>query len=181
MHAARHRALRELGAFGRQLADHWGTLAGRFDGPAGEALRNGSAAAREIVDELKVLAGSRGLEVGTAALNAGRVARARPPVPDRALERNQALRFALLDVQHVLTLLDYLAELALADGDGEAHAAHAAWANRLRDSERALRRQAVGIGAEPDVAIEPISAAQKLQYAFGWLGEASDRLRARRR
>ena len=180
MHPARHRALRELGAFGRQLTDHWDALAKRFDGPIASTLTDGSQTARGIVDELKAHASTRGLEVGTAALNAGRIARARPPVPDGALERNQALRFALLDIQHVLTLLDYLAELSLADGDGEAHAACAAWANRLRDAERAFRRQAVGIGATPDVAIEPLSHAQKFQYAFGWVGEATDRLRGRR-
>src|SRR3954454_2723707 len=177
VHPARHRALRELGAFGRQMADHWDTLAGRFDGAAAEALREGSQSARDVVGELQALARDRGLEVGVAALSAGRVARARPPVPDGALERNQALRFALLDAQHVLTLIDYLAELALADDDPEAHATYAAWANKLRPSERAVRKQAVGIGKTPDAAVEPISAAQKLQYAFGWLGEAADRLR----
>jgi hypothetical protein len=179
MHPARHRALRELGAFGRQLADHWGKLAGRLDGPAGDALREGSDTAREIVEELRTLARARGLEVGPAALNAGRIARARPVTPDSALERNQALRFALLDVQHVLTLVDYLAELALADDDAEAHAACAAWANRLRTSERAVRRMAVDLGKDPDAAVEPISVAHKLQYAFGWIGEATDRLRGR--
>ena len=180
MHPARHRALRELGAFGRQMADHWGALAGKFDGPAGDALRDGSQTARDVVDELKTHARARDLEVGPAALFAGRAARARPLAPDRALERNQALRFALLDAQHVLTLVDYLAELALADDDAEAHAACAAWANRLRESERAVRRQAVDIGKHPDDAIEPISPVQKVQYAIGWLGEATDRLRGRR-
>ena len=180
MHPARHRALRELGAFGRQLADHWDSLAAKFEGPAAEALRDGSAEARSVVEELRTLARARDLEIGLAALNAGRVARARPPVPDGALERNQALRFALLDVQHVLTLLDYLAELSLADDDTEAHAACAAWAGRLRPSERAVRRQVVELGKDPDTAVEPISVVQKLQYAFGWVGEATDRLRRRR-
>jgi hypothetical protein len=177
MHPARHRALRELGAFGRQLSDHWGSLAGKLDGAAAEALRDGSEETRSIVEELRTLSRARGLEVGPAALNAGRVARVRPLAPDGALERNQALRFALLDVQHVLTLLDYLAELSLADDDAEAHAACAAWAGRLRPAERAVRRQAVDLGKTPDQAIAPISAAHKLQYAFGWIGEASDRLR----
>jgi hypothetical protein len=177
MHPARHRALRELGAFGRQLSDHWGSLAGKFDGPAADALREGSQEAQSIVEELRTLARARGLEIGPAALNAGRVARARPLAPDGALERNQALRFALLDVQHVLTLIDYLAELSLADDDAEAHAALATWAGRLRASERAVRRLAVDLGKTPDAAVEPISVAHKLQYAVGWIGEATDRLR----
>src|SRR5436305_14544128 len=181
MHPARHRAFRELGAFGRQLADHWGSLAGKFDGAPADALRDGSQEARLIVEELRTLARARELEIGTTALSmAGRLARARPLAPDGALERNQALRFALLDVQHVLTLLDYLAELSLADDDAEAHAACAAWSNRLRGAERAVRRQAIDFGKDPDGAIEPVSPAQKVQYAIGWFGETTDRLRGRR-
>jgi hypothetical protein len=180
MHPARHRAFRELGAFGRQMGDHWAGLAKRFDGAAGEALATGAQAARDVVTEARAVTRARDLEIGRAALNAGLVARARPSAPDAALERNQALRFALLDAQHVLTLVDYIAELSLADADPEAHAACAAWAGRLRDSERALRREAVGIGATPDAAVEPLSHAQKIQFAIGWLGEASDRVRPRR-
>jgi len=179
VHPARHRALRELGAFSRQMAGHWGGLAGKFDdSPPGEVLRDGAQAAGDIVDELRAHARARDLEVGPAALQvAGRVARARPLAPDGALERNQALRFALLDAQHVLTLVDYLAELALADEDAEGHAACAAWAARLRPIERNMRRHAVDLGKHPDTAVEPISVAHKLQYAIGWIGEATDRLR----
>src|SRR3954469_25871716 len=160
------------------MAGHWDGLAGEFDGRTREVRREGSDAAGEIVDELRTHARERGLEVGPAALQvAGRLARARPLAPDGALERNQAVRFALLDAEHVLTLIDYLAELALADDDVEGHAVCAAWAARLRPIERNLRRHAVDLGKHPDTAVEPISVAHKLQYAIGWIGEATDRLR----
>src|SRR3954454_10464214 len=148
------------------------------DPPPGEVLRAGAQAAGGIVEELRTHARARDLEVGPAALQvAGRLARARPLAPDGALERNQALRFALLDAEHVLTLIDYLAELALADEDVEGHAVCAAWASRLRPIERNMRRHAVDLGKDPDAAVEPISVAHKLQYAIGWIGEATDRLR----
>ncbi len=178
MHAARHRAFRELGAMSRQLADHWESLAGRMEGSAADVLRDGATVAREVLAEVRHLARGRDLEIGPAALGAGRVARARPPVADTMLERNQALRFAVLDVQHVMTLLGYLGELSTADDDAEARAACDAWAERLRGSEEAARREATVLGATPDSAIEPVGPGQRLGYLLGWLGEKTDRLRA---
>lgn len=175
MHPARHRALRELAAFARQTADHWEALSGRFDGAAGRALGDGAAAAREALGAVRELAAARELEIGPAALGAGRVARARPPLPDAVLERNQALRFALLDAEHLLTLIDYSGALSAAEGDDELAAACAAWSAALRAPAEAARRAAVSLGEDPDAAIEPLSAAHKLTYALGWLGEAIDR------
>ncbi len=178
MHPARHRALRELGALGSQLAEHWEALAGRVGGSGAETpLREGAASARDIVAQATRLAAERDLAIGRAAVNvAGRIARARPPVADALLERNQALRFAVLDAQHVLTLVDYLAQLSGSDSDPEMRAACASWNGDLRAAERAVRRAAVDIGREPDAAIEPISPGAKIGYAVGWLGEAVDRL-----
>ena len=177
MHAARHRALREMGALTRQLASHWGALARRVDEPV---LHDGAIAAREILVDVRRLSAERDVVVGPAALGAGRVARARPPVADALLERNQALRFAVLDVAHVVTLADYLAALSAVDGDAELRAACEGWAGRLRGLEERARSAAVALGSDPDAAIEPLSAGQKLGYALGWLGEATDRLAGRR-
>ncbi|MCW2968247.1 MAG: hypothetical protein JWM71_2019, partial [Solirubrobacteraceae bacterium] len=114
-----------------------------------------------------------------AALGAGRVARARPPLPDAVLERNQALRFALLDAEHLLTLVKYIGALSAHEGDDEMAEACAGWVAVLRKPARAARRAAIALGDEPDVAVQPLSKGQRLTYALGWLGEASDRRRAR--
>jgi hypothetical protein len=177
MHPARHRALRELGAFARQMGDHWEALHERLDVPA---LGAGAEAAREVLAELRRLASARDLEIGPAALGAGRVARARPPVPDAVLERNQALRFAMLDVEHLIVCADYVGALSAAEGDDELAEACKRWKASLQKPAQAARRAIVALAKDPDAAIEPLGKAQKLGYLIGWLGEATDR-RVKRR
>lgn len=177
MHPARHRALRELGAFARQMSDHWSALSGRLGGAAAKPLADGAAAAGEVLAAVRPLASARDLEIGPAALGAGRLARARPPVPDAALEHNQALRFALLDAEHLITLVEYVGALSAAEDDTELVEACAAWKARLQKPARAARRAAIRLGATPDLAIEPLGKGQKLGYLLGWLGEATDRRR----
>jgi hypothetical protein len=182
MHPARHRALRELAAFSRQLADHWDSLAGRLgDAPAAKPLLAGAGAARELVGEVQRLSAARDLVVGRLAIGvAGRTARARPPVPDAVLEVNQALRFALLDAEHVVTLCEYVGALSAAEADPELVSATAAWAAAIRAPARAVRRAAIALGKDPDRAIAPLSPGHRLNYAIGWFGEATDRATTRR-
>ena len=177
MHPARHRALRELGAFARQMADHWSKLGDRLDLPV---LLDGAEAAREVLEEVQSLAAARDLEIGPAALSAGRVARARPPVPDAALERNQALRFALLDAEHLLVLCQYVGVLSASEADDGLAEACKRWKDALQKPARAARRAAVALGKDPDAAIEPLSLAHRIGWAIGWLGEATDRRAAKR-
>ena len=176
MHPARHRALRELGAFARQMADHWAALGERL---SVAPLTDGAAVARDVLAEVRAMSSARDLEIGPAALGAGRMARARPPVPDAVLERNQALRFALLDAEHLILLAEYVGALSATEGDDELAAACARWKTALRKQANAARRAVVALGKDPDTAIEPLSKGQKLGYLLGWIGEASDR-RAKR-
>jgi hypothetical protein len=184
MHPAEHRALRELYAFTRQLAQHWGSLANLLDDEA-VALRAGSKAAGDLLAELAPLTGARGLPTATMARFASRLATARPAVPDRALERNQALRFAALDAQHVVTLLGYIANLAAGDADEELRGFCARWERRLRTHERAVRLAAVALGERADDAIAPADgsragrAAAKLNSGIGAFGEWFDGRAAR--
>ena len=180
MHPARHRALRELAAFARQMGDHWTALARRFDGPAARALGEGAATAGTVLAALRPLASARGVEIGPAALSAGRVARARPAIPDALLERNQALRFALLDAEHLVILVEYVGALSTSEGDEELATACAGWKTALGKPQRAARRAALALAATPDIAVEPLSKGQTLSYALGWLGEATDRRRRSR-
>ena len=96
MFPAEHRALRELHATARELRGHWGKLAERLDQPV---LADGAQAADELLTELEQRIDLSGRP--TAQSVGARLAGARG-VSDLLLERNQAFRSALLDLQHVI-------------------------------------------------------------------------------
>jgi hypothetical protein len=187
MHSAEHRALRELRVFGTQLERHWEHLAGRIGGTEAELFAAGAADARAMLAEVGAAAAARGVPTRPAAAFTGRLASARPPAPDHLLERNQALRYALLDVQHCATLLRYAAALAAARGDGELPALLERFAERLDGHAGAVRETVVALGARPDDAVAPAipNAAgrlgQRLAASGGALGEWIDRRATERR
>jgi len=179
LYPAEHRALRELHAAVRHLARHWRRLGARTHAAA---LREGEAEARELLVELRRRAEAHGLQVFPAAQGGGGgIAGLRNALGDRLLERNQALRAAVLDVQHVVTLLGYLGELAEHRGDGELAAFHHRWETRLRAIEDRVRTTAVAAGADPDGAVAPAvpgaggRLGHRVGYALGALGESIDR------
>src|SRR4051794_19340283 len=149
-HSAEHRALRELYVFGRQLVTHWERLGRRLGGPEAALFTAGAADARALLGEASGAMAARDVPVDRAAAFAGRVTSARPSAPDGLLERNQALRYALHDVQHVVTLLAYAGALAAARGDEELRALCARGEERLAGHERAVREAIVALGARPD-------------------------------
>src|SRR4051794_22226170 len=100
MHAAEHRALRELHATTNHLKNHWSKLATRLQGPAGDVLDQGAQLADELLQEL-----ARHIPGKPAAQSVGANLAAVHKASDLLLERNQAFRVALLDLQHVTTLL----------------------------------------------------------------------------
>jgi hypothetical protein len=180
MHAAEHRALRELYATARQLRNHWGVLSRHLDAAV---LPAGAADAGRLADETQAEAHERGLAVGAAAGAAGgTLAGARSGVADRFLERNQALRLAVLDASHLVTLLDYVAALA---SDEELSAFAKRWAARFRDHERTARDAVIVLAADRDAAIAPLHrsplgrAVHGVANSVGALGEWVDS-RARR-
>jgi hypothetical protein len=131
---------------------------------------------------LKPLMEARGLYGGPAAQSVGKsLAGSRSRVGDRFLERNQALRTAVLDVQHVVTLLGYQAEIAEARADGELGRALRHHERELLSSERAARRAAVKLGRTPEAAIERLDSspagrvAHGAANAVGTVGEWVDR------
>jgi hypothetical protein len=189
LHAAQNRGLRELYASARQLAAHWEGLAERLAGtPEAEELRAGVDAAQALLVELADLTPAYGLYGRPAAQSVGdRVAGLRNAVTDRTLERNQGLRMAVLDLQHVTTLLAYLAEVARARGDERLADACGRWERKLRRLESRVRKAAIASGADPDAAVAPLDqtplgrAGHKLAYAAGTVGEWVDRRAAERR
>lgn len=187
MHPAEHRALRELRVFGTQLESHWEHLGRKLSGPDAAALVAGAADARLMLAELDAVAAARDLPTRPAAALTGRLTSARPIAPDHLLERNQALRFALLDVQHCVTLLGYAAALAAARGDEELRGKLAGWQERLERHERAVRAAVLALGARPDDAIAAAipTAGGRLGHrvagSAGALGEWLDRRATARR
>ena len=181
MFPAEHRALRELHATARELRGHWAKLAERLNQPV---LADGAQAADELLTELEQRIDLSGRP--TAQFAGARLAGARG-ISDLLLERNQALRSALLDVQHVVTLLDYLARLAAAREDADLEAWHIGWRDRMRAVEDRGRAAVRAMAADPERAIEPADdgtlgwAGAKIGVALGAVGEAIDNRVARRR
>ena len=185
LHPAENRGYRELYAFARQMADHWEALAPAFpDAP----LERGAGAAGELIEELEPLTAARGLHGHPAAQGVGKtLARQRGVVRDRFLERGQALRFAVEEVQHLVTLLAYLGSVAGTRSDEELGDFCARWVRRLKRLGSEARKAAASLGEDPDDAIEPLDtsrlgrAAHSIGYAFGTVGEWVDRQAAQRR
>jgi hypothetical protein len=178
---AEHRALRELHGSTRQVESHWGKLAQRLGGDLATVLDDGAQAAHHLLTELRVRIGDvHDLHGQPAAQAVGaRLAGARG-ISDLVLERNQAFRFALLDLQHVTTLLGYTAALARTRGDASLAAWHADWATRLGKLEERGRAAAAAMGADPEDAIAPADegpvgrAGARLGAVVGTVGEAID-------
>jgi hypothetical protein len=185
LHPAENRGYRELYAFARQVVDHWEALHPAFpDAP----LDRGARAASELIAELEPLTAARGLHGRPAAQGVGRtLAKQRGGVRDRFLERNQALRLAVEEVQHLVTLLAYLGSVAGGRGDEQLGDFCARWVRRLKRIESEARKAAAALGEHPGAAIEPLDtsklgkAAHSLGYAMGSVGEWVDRQAAKRR
>jgi hypothetical protein len=188
LHPAQNRGLRELVATTRHLADHWGSLTSRLAGtPPADVLDEGVVQARALMDTVTPLMEARGLYAGPAVNSVGKsLAGSRSRLGDRFLERNQALRTAVLDVQHVVTLLGYQAQIAENRSDGELALALRAAEADLLAVERSVRREAVKLGDDPEAAIERVDrgpagrVAHGAANAFGTVGEWVDRRRAGR-
>jgi hypothetical protein len=178
---AEHRGLRELYAASRQLASHWASLTERLDPPTVRIFARGAREARELLDTLRRETERRGLYGRVAARGAGgSLAAARAALAEPFLEVNQAVRLAILDAQHLGTLLGYLERLAAARGDDGLAAFHAAWRLRIEELELAGRESAVALGNDPEAATAPARsdpagrAGHALAMAVGSVGEWFD-------
>jgi len=177
LYPAEHRGLRELSAFARHLVGHWERLDGRL---GVSLLGDGAATARELIGELTDRCAAYGIQLFPASQGVGGSAAGVRGISDLLLERNQALRSAVHDIQHVTMLLGYLGELADRRGDAALASWHRGWETRLRGIEDHARGLAVAEGREPDRAIEPAGsgslgrAGHAVANGLGTLGEAID-------
>jgi len=187
-HPTEHRGYRELYVSLRQLAEHWQRLGGRLAGErVGSELVAGAAAARALLHALSAFTEPRGLYGRPLATGLGGViAAARNLAGVRLLERNQAVRLALLDVHHARELLDYLARAAEHRGDTDAVAFCNSARKRLGKAKDRVRGAYLQMAADPDRAIKPAErslagwVASRLGVATGTLGELVDRRAGRR-
>ena len=185
LHAAQNRGFRELYASARLVADHYEALA---ELTGHDVLREAAGDAQRLLEELRERTGEYGLHGEPAAQRVGAVgARAQVAVPERFLERNQAVRLAVLDVQHVVTLLTYLAAVSETNGTPELAEFCRTWETTMLEVEQRVRATAVDEGAHPDRAVEPLHdtaagrAGHKLAVWIGAAGEWYDRQSAKRR
>jgi len=189
LHPAENRGYRELYLTGGQLVRHWEKTEQRLAGtPAEAVLRGGADDVREMLLELEPLTAKQELHGRLAAQGSGAgIGSARAAVVDRFLERNQAVRLAHGELEHVITLLAYLAEAGRRGGNTRLAEFCGSWEGRLTPRAAAVRAAAVELGADPDSAIEPLDpspvgrAAHTTAHAVGTVGEWVDRQAARRR
>jgi hypothetical protein len=182
---AEHRGLRELYALARALGGHWAKLEGKLEDPPA-VLARGVDASKELLAELAGRTAAYGLHGVPSATGTGVWSSRLRGAGDLVLERNQALRTAVLDIQHVTTLLAYLAQLA----DGRSDTALAGWLrgweSRLRRIEDDVRAAAIAEGADPERAISSADssrmgrAGHAIALKVGALGEAYDNRVGRR-
>jgi hypothetical protein len=189
LHPAENRGYRELYLTGRQTAKRLGRLGSSFAGTSTrEPLDKAAESIERLLSELGPLTARHDLYGGVAAEGAGaNLGMVRSAVFDRFLERNQALRLAVDELEHVATLLGYLASVGETRGDAELTEFCRSWERRMRRQVGGIRRAANELGADPDAAIQPLDesaasrAAHRAAWAFGAVGEWTDRQVARRK
>jgi hypothetical protein len=189
LHPAEHRAYRELYVVSRHLIHRWarvGTLL--EETPVGESLQRGAAEAQRLVDELEPRTEAYGLYGGPMAQGLGaRLADLRTGITDRGADTGLVVRLAVLDAEHLTTLLRQLAQLARARQDHDLAAFCEQWAVRFESQLDAVRQAAIELGSDPDRVAAPIHdsllnrTAHGVGWAFGAVGEGIDSLAGRRR
>jgi hypothetical protein len=189
LHPAENRGYRELYVAGSAAAKRLGRLAAVLDGTdAREPVDKAAEALGKLLSELGPLTARHDLHGDLAAEGGGaNLGALRGAVVDRFLERNQALRLAVDDLEHVATLLGYLASVSEARGDTTLPEFCRSWERRMRRQESAVRKSAIVLGSTPDEAVQPLDpstagrAAHRVAWAVGSVGEWTDRQVARRR
>ena len=184
LHPAEHRAYRELYVACRQLINRWGRLADALEGTEQAVALTGCAA---TVEELLRQLGPRtepfGVHGGPAAQGLGaRIADVRGAVSDRSVDTGMVMRLAVLDIEHVRTLLGHLGVLATARDDLDLAMFCREWEARVKPEVKSVRRAAIRLGDDPDRAAAPLddSLLGRAAHGAGWVvgsfGEAFDRM-----
>jgi hypothetical protein len=182
LHPAENRGYRELFLTAQQAQTRLGKLAGHLDGDPRSAVEKAGGALAEMLEDFRPALARYDLHTEHAARGGGsRIGLIRAAIVDRFLERNQALRLAVDDLEHVATLLAYLAAVSETRDATTLTELCRAWERRLRRHVGAIRKTVVALASDPDAAIEPLDgspvgkAAHATAVAAGTAGEAFDR------
>jgi hypothetical protein len=189
LHPAEHRAYRELYAGCSQLIRHWRRLGPALEGtPVGDRLKEGAAETSVLLTELAKRTEIYDLYGGPTAQGIGaRIADLRTVITDRGGDTGLVVRSAVLDMEHVTTLLRQLAEMARARQDHNMAGFCGEWAARLESNLDAVRETAIELGSDPDRVAAPVDdsllnrAAHGVGWVFGAFGEGIDQLAGRRK
>ena len=182
LHPAENRGYRELMLTAEEARTRLRRIAGHLDLETREVCDKGSEALGEMIVAFTPALAEHDLHSELAARGTGsRIGTVRAEILDRFLERNQALRFAVDDVEHVTTLLAYMASVSASRGKKNLPELCGAWERKLRRQVSAIRKAAIELGSDPDEAIEPLDpgalgkAAHGTAVATGTVGEAVDK------
>ena len=185
LHPAENRGYRELFLSAQEAQTRLSRLAEHLDDDIAAVLERADTALGEMLDTLKPALARYDLHAEHAARGGGaRIGMVRAAILDRFLERNQALRFAVDDLEHVTTLLAYLASVSATRRAKKLTELCESWERRMRRHVTAVRKAAVDLASDPDSAIEPLDpspvgkAAHATAVAAGTAGEAFDRTAA---
>jgi len=187
LHPAEHRAYRELFVAARQLTNRWGRLTSALDGmPEAPVLEHAATQVERLLAALSSRTAEYGVHGGPMALGLGaRLADLRGAITDRSVDTGMVMRFAVLDIEHIRTLLRHLAGLARARGDTGMAGFCDEWADTVKPEVKAVRQAAVDLGSSPDRAAAPIDdsllgrTAHGVGWIFGAVGEGVDRASSR--
>lgn len=182
LHPAENRGYRELMLTAEEARTRLRRIGGHLDLESRAVADKASETIGEMLDALKPALAEHDLHGEIAARGTGaRIGTVRAEILDRFLERNQALRFAIDDVEHVTTLLAYMAAVSGSRGKKNLPELCGTWERKLRRHVGLLRKAAIDLGSRPDDAIEPLDprpigrAAHGAAVATGTVGEAVDK------
>jgi hypothetical protein len=185
LHPAENRGYRELFLTAHQARTRLMRLAAYLDGEPATAVAKAHEELAVMLGDFEPALARYQLHAEHAAGgNGARLGLIRAAVLDRFLERNQALRLAVDDLEHVTTLLAYLGGVSGTRLATELTELCERWERRIRRQVRAVRRATVELGSDPDGAIVPVDrspagrAAHAAAVVVGTLGEAFDRVAA---
>lgn len=182
LHPAEHRCYRELYLSAKEAETRTEHLAETLGEEQAEVLTKAAASLATLLEELAPETARYDVHGELAAKGGGgRIGMVRAEILDRFLERNQALRLAVDDLEHVATLLAYAAALSSARRRKRLPELCVTWERKIRRHVSAVRKAAIELGSDPDAAIEPLDssrigkAAHGAAVAVGTVGEWVDR------
>ena len=185
MHPAESRGYRELILTAEEARTRLKRIAGHLEAEQREVCDKAAEALEGLMEEIRPELAEHDLYGELAARGGGaRIGTVRAQILDRFLERNQALRFAVDDLEHVTTLLAYMANVSETRRKKNLPELCRTWERKMRRHVGAVRRSALELGTDPEEAIEPIDptpvgkVAHGAAVAFGAAGEAVDKAAA---